>query len=117
MKNYDVALLESYYYMNNFFLTKNYILKHAHKIQHLPITLIVGRQDLITPPLHSYQLYKKLLNASLLMIDQAAHSYLEPNLSKVIKEQTMKLSKSLSKKSKNYYFNVNNINKKYNLMR
>ncbi|WP_182806934.1 prolyl aminopeptidase [Mycoplasmopsis gallopavonis] len=49
---YQIALLESHYFVNKSFLpSDNYILENTDKIKHLPIFIAHGRQDIDTRPI------------------------------------------------------------------
>lgn len=69
----STAILSCYYEMNHFFIDKNYIYDNIHKIKHIPCYLIVGRYDIITPPIMSYHI-SKLMTHSTLYITNSGHS-------------------------------------------
>ncbi|HZL08330.1 MAG TPA: alpha/beta fold hydrolase [Candidatus Dormibacteraeota bacterium] len=52
-------LIEMHYLANRFFMPADYILKHAGKLT-MPIYMVAGRYDLVTPPVGVYELNKKL---------------------------------------------------------
>lgn len=56
--------IEQYYTENKCFLPDNYILQNAKKIT-MPVTIIQGRYDMMTPPKAAYTLDKKLPNSNL----------------------------------------------------
>lgn len=57
--------IELYYLQNKFFLEKDYVLKNASKIT-VPVTIIQGRYDMITPPVSAYELSKVLPDSKML---------------------------------------------------
>ncbi|HEX5796822.1 MAG TPA: alpha/beta fold hydrolase [Candidatus Saccharimonadales bacterium] len=57
--------IELYYLKNGFFLEDEYILKNARKLN-MPVTIIQGRYDMITPPISAYRLSKALVDCKLL---------------------------------------------------
>lgn len=64
----DVAMatMETHYFVNNCFLpTDNYLLDNAHKIAHLPVTIVHGRYDVDCRPIGAQLLYEKLANATI----------------------------------------------------
>lgn len=69
----STSILGSYYEMNHFFINKNYIYDNIYKIKHIPCYLIVGRYDIITPPIMSYHI-SKLMDHSTLYITNSGHS-------------------------------------------
>lgn len=65
-EKYDTTPLEIEfnYFENNMFLPKDYILKNAKKIQ-LPVQIVQGRYDFVTPPKFAYKLHGALPNSTL----------------------------------------------------
>lgn len=65
-EKYDTTPLEIEfnYFENNMFLPKDYILKNAEKIQ-LPVQIVQGRYDFVTPPKFAYKLHMALPNSTL----------------------------------------------------
>lgn len=57
--------IELYYLKNKFFLADDYILHSAKKIT-VPVTIIQGRYDMITPPISAYRLSRNLPDCKLL---------------------------------------------------
>lgn len=56
--------IEFEYFKNKMFLPKDYILKNASKIK-LPVAIVQGRYDFVTPPKFAYKLHKQLKNSTL----------------------------------------------------
>ena len=78
---YTNALMEIYYVSNNCFLEEDQLLQEAHKIKHIPTTIINGRYDIICPPYAAYQLHKKLPESKLIIVEKAGHSVRDkPNM-------------------------------------
>lgn len=77
----SLSLLEAHYIANLCFIPENFILKNAHKIKHIPISIVHGRYDFICPPINAYQLHKKLKNSNLFIVT-AGHSASEKNIEK-----------------------------------
>lgn len=90
----SIAILSAYYEMNDFFMNKNYIYDHINKIKHIPIYLIVGRYDIITPPSMSYHI-SSLMNHTTLYITNAGHSMSEHDNIKHFKKATQDILKHI----------------------
>lgn len=54
------ARIESHYFVNGGFMVEGQLIKDAHKIQHLPVTIVQGRYDVVCPPKSSWELYQAL---------------------------------------------------------
>lgn len=65
----SLALLTAYYIVNNFFLPEGYIFKNLHKIQKIPISVIQGKFDAVTPARTAIELCKHLPHASLELVE------------------------------------------------
>lgn len=88
----STAILSSYYEMNNFFINKNYIYNNINKIKHIPTYIIVGRYDIITPPIMAYHLSTQMSDCTL-YITNSGHSQDEPENIKYFIKATRKLCK------------------------
>lgn len=60
----DWLKIEIEYNKNQYYLPEHYILKNAHNIT-VPVYIVQGRYDMITPPKSSYSLHKALPNSTL----------------------------------------------------
>ena len=88
-------LFEAYYAVNNYFLQEGFILKNAHRLSGIPLTIVHGRYDLVCSPLASLKLHRKV-KGSKLFYTLGGHS-------KYTKETTEKLfleTKKMIKKAK-----------------
>lgn len=75
------ARIESHYFVNGGFLDQDdQILRDAHKLKNIPITLVQGRYDAICPPVSAYELKKAAPWADLKIVDVAGHSAFESNI-------------------------------------
>jgi proline iminopeptidase len=70
---HTMALLEMHYVANNCFLEEGQLLKDVHRIQHIPITIVNGRYDMVCPPYTAYRLHKKLPGSKLVIVEVAGH--------------------------------------------
>jgi len=70
------ARIESHYFVNGgFFKEDGQLIKEAHKIAHIPVTIVQGRYDLICPAITAWDLHKALgQNSTLELIPDAGHS-------------------------------------------
>ena len=69
----NLALLELHYFSNQCFIEENYIMNHLGAIKHLPIHLLHGRHDFVTPLSGAYALSHGL-NAKLDILNDVGHS-------------------------------------------
>jgi len=70
--------------MNKCFLPKNYFMNNLKHIKHIPGHIVHGRQDTICSPEDSYQIHKELPKSKLIMVEKAAHSYIDPPLTRAL---------------------------------
>lgn len=56
--------IEFHYLENNMFLPKDYILDNAHKLT-MPVNIVQGRYDVVTPPKYAYELHQALPESEL----------------------------------------------------
>lgn len=97
------ALIESYYFKNNFFLSDNYIQNNLDKCKKIPGVIIHGREDVICNPNDSQTIHKRLPRSTLRIINQAGHSYLEPLISKSLIKATQDLCQQYFHQRKKFY--------------
>jgi len=76
------ARIECHYFINAIFVEESYILNHAAKIQHIPITIVQGRYDMVCPPRSAWQLHKALTGSNLVMVGDAGHSMGEVSIAR-----------------------------------
>ncbi len=88
-----ISKLEAKYLMNDCFLPPKYILRNAHKIKHIPASLIHGRYDFVCTPDMAYQLHKSLSKSKLFFVT-AGHSLSDPEIQNV----TMKEIHAMARK-------------------
>lgn len=75
-----MARIEAHYFVNNAFLSHNQIINECEKIQHLQITIIHGRYDMVCPLEQAYALYCALPNSELHIVRDAGHSAFEKGI-------------------------------------
>lgn len=69
-----LAMLESYYITNHYFISDDQVLANANKIRHIPCYLIHGRYDMVCPIAGAWSLHQALPSSSLLIVRDAGHS-------------------------------------------
>ncbi|WPB54491.1 prolyl aminopeptidase [Mycoplasmopsis verecunda] len=73
--DYQIALLEAHYFMNNsFFPNDNYILDNIDKFKDIRTIIVHGRQDIDTRPIGAWLVAKELSNCTLNLVDAAGHT-------------------------------------------
>ena len=83
------ARLENHYFLNGGFLEADgWILKNRGRIEHIPATIVQGRQDMICPPVSAWRLAQGWPKASLRFVALAGHALSEPGISEAL-VQTM----------------------------
>lgn len=73
----SMARMEAHYFINDFFLSPDYILQNIDKICHLPCVIVQGRYDVICPPYTAEKLASNWPGANLDIINDAGHSAFE----------------------------------------
>jgi proline iminopeptidase len=81
---YAMARIEVHYFRNNRYDPEDQLLRRAHRISHLPITIVQGRYDLLCPPITAAQLHRACPSSRLIMVDGAGHSATEPGIRSVL---------------------------------
>ena len=75
------ARIENHYFVNNgFFETDNWLLDHVEALKAIPVHIVHGRYDVLTPLSSAWTLKKALPHASLEIIGDAGHASLEPGI-------------------------------------
>jgi proline iminopeptidase len=92
-----VARLFSHYASNHFFLQSNQLLDNIDKINHLPLIIVNGRYDVITPPQTAFLLHTKWPGSILHLVDAAGHSALEPPIAAALSKATEEIKPLLKK--------------------
>ncbi|SOB93998.1 prolyl aminopeptidase [Phaeovulum vinaykumarii] len=71
--------LENHYFANGAFLEcDGQILRDRHRIEHIPATIVQGRQDMICPPVSAWKLAQGWAACELRMVPCAGHALSEP---------------------------------------
>lgn len=83
-----MARIENHYFVNQGFLEENQLLVNAHKIQHIPCTIVHGRYDVVCPMEQAWALHKALPESKLMVVENAGHSAFEEGNMKALMEAT-----------------------------
>jgi proline iminopeptidase len=65
--------MEVHFAKNHYFLAENELLAHCEKLQHLPVTIIHGRQDLVCPIEAAWHLHRALPQANYVVLPNSGH--------------------------------------------
>lgn len=71
------ARVQIHYIVNTCFVAQYDFLNNAHKLSHLPTTIVQGRYDMVCPPVTAWQLKQAIPHANFQMIPDAGHSGME----------------------------------------
>lgn len=86
LNDITMALMECHYFNNNSFLPENYILENIEKIKNIKVEIVHGRYDVDCRLSGAYELYNKLDNARLNIIQDAGHSSYEVGIMHTLME-------------------------------
>ena len=75
-----IARIETHYFINNCFISDNFIIKNINKIKKIPGIIIQGRHDVICPPFNAINLSKVWDSATIKIVEDAGHSAFEVNI-------------------------------------
>ena len=83
----SLALLENHYFSHNAWLKPNQILRNAHKLRHIPLTIVHGRYDLICPFQSAWELQQVVPHAKVFAVPDAGHGGWEKGTLKEVKQR------------------------------
>ena len=81
----SLSVLEAHYAKNDFFIKKGHLLKSAKKMK-MPVVIIQGRYDAITPPIAAWKLHKTLPRSKLIFTVAGHGSSDQGNTQAILKE-------------------------------
>ncbi|MDA0916350.1 MAG: prolyl aminopeptidase [Proteobacteria bacterium] len=79
-----ISRIEAHYFINDCFISKNFIINNISKISHIPAIIVQGRHDVICPPFSAMNLSKEWESSELQIVDDAGHSAFEHNIGRKI---------------------------------
>ena len=85
------ARIDCHYASNGFFLEEGQLLRDAHKLKDIPVTIINGRYDMLCPPITAYRLHKILPKSKLIIVEEAGHSEAEVGTTRALVEAVAEL--------------------------
>jgi proline iminopeptidase len=80
------ARIDSHYTNNRCFLEEGQLLRDAHKLKDIPITIINGRYDMLCPPITVWRLHQLLPKSKLIIVEEAGHIENEPGITRALVE-------------------------------
>ena len=86
-----LALIGQHYESHHFFVSSNAIYKGLHRIKHLPVIMVEGRYDVVTPMTMAYKLSKRLPRSELRIV-QAGHSMHDHDTMKALRKASQDLA-------------------------
>jgi len=75
-----MARIEAHYFIHKAFLQPDQILRDAHRLQDIPLTIVHGRYDMVCPLEQAHALHQVLPQARLHIVRNAGHSAFEPGI-------------------------------------
>lgn len=84
-----------HYSVNNFFLTEHQLINNIYKINHLPLVIVHGRYDIISPIKNAYVVHKSWPGSELNSVAAAGHSAMEPGIALGLIQATEKMKRFL----------------------
>jgi proline iminopeptidase len=78
---YTMTVIGNHYERHHFFAKPKQIYTDLHKIKHLPIYMVQGRYDMVTPAIMAWRLYQKLDHCRLVMA-RGGHTHWEKAITK-----------------------------------
>jgi proline iminopeptidase len=83
------ARIESHYFVNGgFFQHDDQLLRDAHRIRHIPGTIVHGRYDVVCPVQNAWDLKKAWPEATLHIAPTSGHSAFEPEIASLLVDAT-----------------------------
>ncbi|MDP3268903.1 MAG: prolyl aminopeptidase [Legionella sp.] len=97
-ENFILGLSRTFvhYSINNFFLTENQLINNIGKINHLPLIIIHGRYDMISPVINAYDVHQLWDGSELYLVEAAGHSAMESEITQRLMQATEKMKKLIN---------------------
>ena len=84
----SLARIEAHYFVNNIFLSENFILDHAEVLHDIPGIIVQGRYDMVCPLTSAADLSKAWSRAQLIVVPDAGHASSEMGIMKALIKAT-----------------------------
>lgn len=75
---------EAHYFSHDCFLEPDQLLRNAHRLRNIPVTIIQGRYDFLCPPATSAALAAAFPEARLRIVEGAGHAMTEPGVTEAM---------------------------------
>jgi len=85
---YPTARLEHHYFINGMWAPDNRLLNDAGVLAGIPMVIVQGRYDMLTPAITAWDLHRALPDSQLRIIENAGHSFDEPGIVDALVEAT-----------------------------
>lgn len=77
--------IEAHYFINKGFMREDgQLLKDMNKITHLPVVIVQGRFDVVTPPMTAWRLHRSWPKSKLVIAPNAGHAVSEPGIASAL---------------------------------
>jgi proline iminopeptidase len=96
LENWHQGLLEAHYCVHNCFIEDQPIADNLSVLEGMPVYIVNGRYDMLTPPAKAYQLHKALPESNLTVVDRAGHASKEPAMVNALVNATDQMLLKLS---------------------
>ena len=90
-----LARFFAHYCAHRFFIDDGQIQRDLERITHLPAQLVVGRYDVVTPPMTSWEIHRHWPGSALEVVVEGNHSDLEPAMAAAVRRATDRLRAQL----------------------
>jgi len=81
-----IARLENHYFLNKCWLSDDQLIKNAHKLRRIPITIVHGRYDMVCPIISPTRLVKELPHIKMIILPHSGHASSEPATIKALNQ-------------------------------
>ena len=75
-----LARIEAHYFINQMFLSEDFLLKNVDQVRSIPAIIVQGRYDMICPFVTAADLHAAWPEAQFMVVPDAGHSSLEPGI-------------------------------------
>ena len=75
-----LARIEAHYFINNFFMEKDFLISNISKIRNIPGVIVQGRFDMVCPIITADALHHAWPEAEYIVVKNAGHSAMEPGI-------------------------------------
>lgn len=91
------ARVQLHFLAHQCFLRPNELLDELWKIQHVPVTLVQGRVDMVCPPISAFEVSRRMAGADLRLVPDGGHSAMQPAIAAELCSATARMRKLLDR--------------------